>query len=262
MHIFGNILSAHFRGVSECFREVRAYFRGVSAYLRGVSAYFRGVSAYFREVSAYFRAGRPKALLGAHFWPGAPRRSLDGQPNRNLEHLSSHGFYTALEPPPAPAYSVICCCTDPQGQKRKISPKTEVFGRTSLRTSGQKLRSQALQILEKQAFWHGRAPRTSTTKKKLRSEKLRADFSFPTRGINPGKTRNFSLPCPSLLFASFSLELRSAPPPPQGHPNPWDPEPRKSPKRSQVRKKSPERVPQSGTPRVLKECGPRSLKRI
>ena len=37
---------------------------------------------------------------------------------------------------------------------------------------------QALQILEKQAFWHGHAARTST--KKLRSEKLRADFSFPT----------------------------------------------------------------------------------
>ena len=36
---------------------------------------------------------------------------------------------------------------------------------------------QALQILEKQAFWHGHAARTST--KKLRSEKLWADFSFP-----------------------------------------------------------------------------------
>ena len=37
---------------------------------------------------------------------------------------------------------------------------------------------QALEILEKQAFRHGHAARTST--KKLRSEKLRADFSFPT----------------------------------------------------------------------------------
>ena len=35
---------------------------------------------------------------------------------------------------------------------------------------------QALQILGKQAFWYGHAARTST--KKLRSEKLRADFSF------------------------------------------------------------------------------------
>ena len=36
---------------------------------------------------------------------------------------------------------------------------------------------QALQIVEKQAFRHGHAARTST--KNLRSEKLRADFSFP-----------------------------------------------------------------------------------
>ena len=60
-------------------------------------------------------------------------------------------------------------------QRRKISPKTEVFGRTSLRTSGQKLRSGPPNP-GKQAFWHGHAARTST--KKLRSEKLRADFSF------------------------------------------------------------------------------------
>ena len=36
---------------------------------------------------------------------------------------------------------------------------------------------QALQVLEKQAFWHRHATRTST--KKLRSEKLRAGFSLP-----------------------------------------------------------------------------------
>ena len=36
---------------------------------------------------------------------------------------------------------------------------------------------QALQILEKQAFWHGHAARTST--EKPRSEKLRAEFSYP-----------------------------------------------------------------------------------
>ena len=36
---------------------------------------------------------------------------------------------------------------------------------------------QAFPILAKQAFWHRHAARTST--KKLRSEKLRADFSFP-----------------------------------------------------------------------------------
>ena len=36
---------------------------------------------------------------------------------------------------------------------------------------------QALQILEKQAFWNGHPARTSV--EKLRSEKLRADFAFP-----------------------------------------------------------------------------------
>ena len=45
---------------------------------------------------------------------------------------------------------------------------------------------QDLQILEKEAFWHRHPARTST--KKLRSEKLRADFSFPTKG--PFRTRN------------------------------------------------------------------------
>ena len=59
----------------------------------------------------------------------------------------------------------------------KNQPKEEVFGRTSLRTSGQKLRSGPPNPGKKQAFWHGHAARTST--KKLRSEKLRADFSFP-----------------------------------------------------------------------------------
>ena len=38
---------------------------------------------------------------------------------------------------------------------------------------------QALQILEKQAFWNGHPARTSM--KKLRSEKLRADFPFPKK---------------------------------------------------------------------------------
>ena len=42
---------------------------------------------------------------------------------------------------------------------------------------------QALQILGKQAFLHGHAARTST--KKLRSEKLRADFSLPRAARAP-----------------------------------------------------------------------------
>ena len=63
-------------------------------------------------------------------------------------------------------------------QERKFSPKTEVFGQTSLRTSGQRLRSGPPNPGKKQAFWHRHAARTST--KKRRSEKLRADFSYPT----------------------------------------------------------------------------------
>ena len=59
----------------------------------------------------------------------------------------------------------------------KIQPKEEVFGRISLRTSGQKLRSGPPNAGKKQAFWDGHPAQTSM--KKLRSEKLRADFSFP-----------------------------------------------------------------------------------
>ena len=61
----------------------------------------------------------------------------------------------------------------------KKQPKEEVFGRTSLRISGQKLRSGPPNP-GKQALWHRHATRTST--KKLRSEKkLRADFSLPSK---------------------------------------------------------------------------------
>ena len=70
-------------------------------------------------------------------------------------------------------------------QKRKFSPKTEVFG-TSLRTSGRKLRSGPRNP-GKQAFWLGHPARTSM--KKLRSEKLRADFSFP---ILPTENKGFA----------------------------------------------------------------------
>ena len=69
---------------------------------------------------------------------------------------------------------------DPRGspidQERKISPKRKFWAR---HTCGHPARNfgQALQSLDKQAFLHGHAARTST--KKLRSEKLRADFHFP-----------------------------------------------------------------------------------
>ena len=59
----------------------------------------------------------------------------------------------------------------------EIQPKEEVFGRISLRTSGQKLRSGPPNP-GKQAYWNGHPARTSM--KKLWSKKLRADFPFPT----------------------------------------------------------------------------------
>ena len=63
----------------------------------------------------------------------------------------------------------------------KIQPKEEVFGRISLRTSGQKLRSGPPNA-GKQTFCDGHPARTSM--KKRRSEKLRADFSFPSFGLD------------------------------------------------------------------------------
>ena len=66
--------------------------------------------------------------------------------------------------------------SEPLNKETKNQPKEEVLGWTSLRTTGQKLRSDPPNP-GKQAFRHGHSARTST--KKLRSEKLRADFSFP-----------------------------------------------------------------------------------
>ena len=61
-------------------------------------------------------------------------------------------------------------------QERKFSPKRKFWAG---HPCGHPARNfgQALQILEKQAFRNGHSTRTSV--KKLRSEKLRADFSFP-----------------------------------------------------------------------------------
>ena len=61
-------------------------------------------------------------------------------------------------------------------RKRKISPKRKFWGGYPCGHPAENF-GQALQILEKEAFWHGHPTRTSM--KKLRSEKLRADFSFP-----------------------------------------------------------------------------------
>ena len=60
-------------------------------------------------------------------------------------------------------------------QERKISPKRK-FSAGHPCGHPTKNFDQARQILENKAFWHGRPVRTST--KKLRSEKLRAEFSF------------------------------------------------------------------------------------
>ena len=65
-----------------------------------------------------------------------------------------------------------------QNQERKFSPKRK-FSAGHPCGHPAKNFGQALQILEKQAFRNGHPTRTSM--KKLRSEKLRADFSFPTK---------------------------------------------------------------------------------
>ena len=61
-------------------------------------------------------------------------------------------------------------------QEKKISPKRKFWAGYPCGHPAKNF-GQALQILEKSAFRHGHPARTST--KKLRSEKLRADFSFP-----------------------------------------------------------------------------------
>ena len=58
----------------------------------------------------------------------------------------------------------------------KIQPKEEVLAGYPCGHPAKNF-GQALQILEKQAFWNGHPPRTSM--KKLPSEKLGADFPFP-----------------------------------------------------------------------------------
>ena len=61
-------------------------------------------------------------------------------------------------------------------QERKFSPKRKFWAGHPCGRPAKNF-GQALQILEKQAFRNGHPTRTSM--KKLRSEKLRADFSFP-----------------------------------------------------------------------------------
>ena len=68
-------------------------------------------------------------------------------------------------------------------QEQKISPKRKFWPGYPCGHPAKNF-GQALQILEKQAFRDGHPARTSM--KKLRSEKLRADFSFPTSLIGAG----------------------------------------------------------------------------
>ena len=69
----------------------------------------------------------------------------------------------------------------------KIQPKEEVLAGYPCGHPAKNF-GQALQILEKEAFRHRHPARTST--KKLRSEKLRADFSYP---INAALAKNAAL---------------------------------------------------------------------
>ena len=63
-------------------------------------------------------------------------------------------------------------------KQRKFSPKRKFLAGYPCGHPAKNF-GQALQILEKQAFWNGHPARTSM--KKLRSEKLRADFPFSTK---------------------------------------------------------------------------------
>ena len=64
----------------------------------------------------------------------------------------------------------------PLPQERKFSPKRKFLAGYPCGHLAKNF-GQDLQIMEKEAFWHRHPARTST--KKLWSEKLRADFSFP-----------------------------------------------------------------------------------
>ena len=88
----------------------------------------------------------------------------------------------------------------PTNQERKISPKRKFWGGYPCGHLAEKF-GQALQILEKEAFWHGHPARTSM--KKLRSEKLRADFSFPNKGVREEPTKVSSR---VVSFHMFSFE--------------------------------------------------------
>ena len=102
---------------------------------------------------------------------------LGAPPEAKNSATSAAEWWRARSRPPWSLRFKICDASFvPLSSGTKNQPKEEVLARISLRTSGQKLRSGPPSP-GKQAFWDGHPARTSM--KKLRSEKLRADFSFP-----------------------------------------------------------------------------------
>ena len=104
-----------------------------------------------------------------------------------------------------------------QVRTKKISPKRKFSAGYPCGHPAKNF-GQALQILGKLAFWHGHAAQTST--KKLRSEKLRADFSLPkiaqkTKSENDVRKKGsfgkgvFSRDWHSLVQHSFHMQQRN-----------------------------------------------------
>ena len=77
-------------------------------------------------------------------------------------------------------HHLFCTHLVQTSQERKFSPKRKFWAGHPCGRPAKNF-GQALQILEKQAFRNGHPTRTSM--KKLRSEKLRADLSFPNQGM-------------------------------------------------------------------------------
>ena len=123
-----------------------------------------------------------------------------------------------LYAPTSPPLSKICqkICREFR-QERKFSPKRKFSAGHPAKTFG-----QALQILETQAFRNGHPARTSM--KKLRSEKLRPDFSFPNPTQNPPENSPPKPPQnPGPPFLDFSALPRKNPQINQGFLYPAEP---------------------------------------
>ena len=97
------------------------------------------------------------------------------------------------------------CYRKAMTQERKFSPKRKFLAGYPCGHPAKNF-GQALQIMEKQAFRNGHPALTSM--KKLRSEKLRADFPFPN-DRNKNVLFEIYVNCPFALFLLLSL-LRGA----------------------------------------------------